>query len=70
VASNANACWVKSALPIRATELTLAVDSRNAPAMKLYFRHGLKRVGSRSAMIRDLRSLRASPVDEVPPVAR
>jgi len=52
------------------TELTLAVDSRNAPAMKLYFRHGLKRVGSRSAMIRDLRSLRASPVDEVPPVAR
>jgi ribosomal protein S18 acetylase RimI-like enzyme len=39
-------------------ELTLAVDSRNTPAMKLYFRHGLKRVGSRSAMIRDLRALR------------
>jgi ribosomal protein S18 acetylase RimI-like enzyme len=41
-------------------ELTLAVDSRNAPAMKLYFRHGLKRVGSRTAMIRDLRSLRSA----------
>lgn len=39
------------------SELTLAVDSRNAPAMRLYFRHGLKRVGSRAAMIRDLRPL-------------
>lgn len=47
-------------------ELTLAVDSRNAPAMRLYFRHGFKRVGSRSAMIRDLRSLRtASPVSDL-----
>ena len=40
-------------------ELTLAVDSRNVPAMRLYFRHGFKRVGSRTAMILDLRSLRS-----------
>jgi ribosomal protein S18 acetylase RimI-like enzyme len=39
------------------TELSLAVDSRNLPAMRLYYRHGLKRVGSRLAMVRDLRSL-------------
>jgi ribosomal protein S18 acetylase RimI-like enzyme len=35
-------------------EITLAVDSRNAPATKLYFRHGMKRMGSRTAMIRVL----------------
>jgi len=35
--------------------LSLAVDSRNTPAMNLYFRHGLTRVASRLAMIRDLR---------------
>ena len=38
------------------SELTLAVDSRNAPALKLYHRHGLKRIGSRAALIRDLRT--------------
>jgi len=37
------------------TEISLAVDSRNAPALKLYFRHGLQRVGSRLAMLRDIR---------------
>ena len=37
--------------------LSLAVDSRNAPAMNLYFRHGLTRVTSRLAMIRDLRKV-------------
>jgi ribosomal protein S18 acetylase RimI-like enzyme len=36
------------------SDLTLAVDSRNAPAMKLYFRHGLRRVGSRAALIRQI----------------
>lgn len=36
--------------------LSLAVDSRNAPAMNLYFRHGLTRVASRLAMIRDIAS--------------
>jgi ribosomal protein S18 acetylase RimI-like enzyme len=38
-------------------ELTLAVDSRNAPALKLYFRHGMQRVATRIAMLRDLRGL-------------
>jgi ribosomal protein S18 acetylase RimI-like enzyme len=38
-------------------ELSLAVDSRNAPALKLYFRHGLRRVGSRLALLRDLRAV-------------
>jgi mycothiol synthase len=33
------------------SELTLAVDSRNVPAMRLYFRHGLRRMGSRAALI-------------------
>jgi ribosomal protein S18 acetylase RimI-like enzyme len=36
------------------SELTLAVDSRNVPAMRLYFRHGLRRIGSRAALIRTL----------------
>jgi len=44
------------------SQLTLAVDSRNAPAMKLYFRHGMKRMGSRTAMIRVL-----SPKTKEPP---
>jgi ribosomal protein S18 acetylase RimI-like enzyme len=35
--------------------LSLAVDSRNQPALRLYFRHGLKRIGSRVALIRELR---------------
>lgn len=48
------------------SELSLAVDSRNVPAMKLYFRHGMKRVGSRMAMIQDLRPLR--PAAQNPPV--
>jgi mycothiol synthase len=42
-------------------QITLAVDSRNAPAMKLYFRHGMKRMGSRAAMIRVLTSEREEP---------
>ncbi len=37
--------------------ITLAVDARNAPAVHLYTRHGLNRVGSKLAMIRDLRPL-------------
>jgi ribosomal protein S18 acetylase RimI-like enzyme len=35
--------------------LSLAVDSRNQPALRLYYRHGLRRIGSRIALIRDLR---------------
>lgn len=37
--------------------LSLAVDARNAPALRLYYRHGFSRVGSRIAMIRDLRTV-------------
>ncbi|HTL27931.1 MAG TPA: GNAT family N-acetyltransferase [Tepidisphaeraceae bacterium] len=36
-------------------QLSLAVDSKNDRAMHLYFRHGMQRVGSRIALIRDLR---------------
>jgi ribosomal protein S18 acetylase RimI-like enzyme len=35
----------------------LAVDSQNVPALKLYYRHGMQRVGSKLAMLRDLRTL-------------
>jgi ribosomal protein S18 acetylase RimI-like enzyme len=35
--------------------LTLAVDSKNTPALKLYSRHGMQRIAARMAMIRDLR---------------
>ncbi len=34
--------------------LCLAVDSLNIPALKLYYRHGMERVGSRVALIRPL----------------
>jgi ribosomal protein S18 acetylase RimI-like enzyme len=36
---------------------TLAVDSINVPALKLYYRHGFNRIGSKLALMRDLRSL-------------
>jgi ribosomal protein S18 acetylase RimI-like enzyme len=41
-------------------ELTLAVDSRNTPALSLYFRHGMRRIGSRMALIKELQP--AQPV--------
>ena len=37
------------------SKLTLAVDGRNVPALKLYYRHGMDRLTSRLALIRDLR---------------
>jgi ribosomal protein S18 acetylase RimI-like enzyme len=37
------------------SRLTLAVDARNVPALKLYYRHGMDRLTSRLALIRDLR---------------
>lgn len=37
------------------SSLTLAVDARNVPALKLYYRHGMQRVGSKVALMRDLR---------------
>jgi ribosomal protein S18 acetylase RimI-like enzyme len=39
------------------SRLSLAVDAANVPALKLYYRHGMERVGSKQAMIRDLRPL-------------
>ena len=38
----------------RAT-LALAVDAHNVPALRLYHRHGLRRIGSKLALMRDLR---------------
>jgi ribosomal protein S18 acetylase RimI-like enzyme len=38
------------------SHLSLAVDSQNTPALGLYYRHGMKRVGSRIAMIRELQT--------------
>jgi mycothiol synthase len=35
--------------------MTLAVDSRNTPALKLYYRHNFRNVCSRVALLRDLR---------------
>jgi GNAT superfamily N-acetyltransferase len=37
------------------SRLYLAVDSRNVPALKLYYRHGMQRVSSKVAMLKDLR---------------
>jgi len=36
--------------------LSLAVDAKNAPALKLYFQFGMRQVATRWAMIRDLRT--------------
>ena len=51
---------MKHALAMTATigsrRLTLAVDSKNQPALDLYHRHGLSRICSRVALLRDLRS--------------
>lgn len=41
-------------------QLTLAVDSGNSPALGLYHRHGLRHVGTRIAMLRDLRVMPAA----------
>jgi mycothiol synthase len=34
--------------------LSLAVDSRNQPALRLYYRHGMRRIGSRTALLMNL----------------
>jgi mycothiol synthase len=39
----------------RLPRLCLAVDALNVPALKLYYRHGMQRVGSKLALMRDLR---------------
>jgi ribosomal protein S18 acetylase RimI-like enzyme len=38
-----------------AASLSLAVDAANKPALNLYWRHGLRTVGRKNAMMRDLR---------------
>lgn len=35
-------------------QLTLAVDANNAPALRLYYRHGMQQVGTKIALMRDL----------------
>jgi mycothiol synthase len=44
--------------------LALAVDAGNAPALRLYHRHGLRKIGSKLAMMRELRT---SAVEPAPP---
>jgi ribosomal protein S18 acetylase RimI-like enzyme len=38
------------------SRLTLAVDAANPPALKLYYRHGMRRICGKVAMMKDLRS--------------
>lgn len=40
--------------------LCLAVDALNTPALKLYYRHGMQRVASKVAMLRNLRQPKIS----------
>ena len=37
--------------------LSLAVDAKNVPALKLYYRHGMNRITSKLALMRDLRKI-------------
>jgi hypothetical protein len=39
------------------SRLTLAVDSRNIPALKLYYRGGLSRLAAKNALMRGLSPL-------------
>jgi len=43
--------------------LSLAVDARNVPALKLYYRQGMTRVTSKLAFMRDLRKNFSATVD-------
>jgi len=36
-------------------KLTLAVDAKNEPALKLYYRHGMQQIGMKTAMMRQLK---------------
>jgi ribosomal protein S18 acetylase RimI-like enzyme len=44
-----------TAAAIGARRMSLAVDSNNTPALRLYRRHGMTRLCSRLALLRDLR---------------
>ena len=46
---------MNTASAIGSRRLSLAVDSNNAPALRLYQRHGMTRLCSRIALLRDLR---------------
>jgi mycothiol synthase len=48
---------IHTASAIGARRLSLAVDSNNAPALRLYERHGMTRLCSRVALLRDLRGV-------------
>ena len=48
---------LRTTLDAKIPRLTLAVDAANTPALKLYYRHGMEKLGSKLAMIRDLRPL-------------
>jgi ribosomal protein S18 acetylase RimI-like enzyme len=45
-----------TAASIGSRRLSLAVDSKNEPALRLYRRHGMSRLCSRLALLRDLRA--------------
>jgi mycothiol synthase len=51
---------INTASGIGSRRLSLAVDSNNAPALRLYQRHGMTRLCSRIALLRDLRDGRVS----------
>lgn len=46
--------------------VSLAVDSQNAPALRLYHRHGFGQVGSKLAVMRDLRQPRGAAAHSTP----
>ncbi len=48
---------LESAAALGCDSLSLAVDAANKPALNLYWRHGLRTVGRKVAMIRDLRRI-------------
>ncbi len=49
-----------AASTMQVKSITLAVDAANAPALRLYFRHGFKHVTGKLALIRDLRGASCS----------
>jgi mycothiol synthase len=51
-------------LRVGRSRLALAVDALNAPALALYYRHGMQRISSRVALLRDLRRRASSPALE------
>jgi ribosomal protein S18 acetylase RimI-like enzyme len=52
---------IATAAAVGSRRLSLAVDSMNAPALRLYQRHGMNRLCSRIALLRDLRGGSESP---------